>query len=652
MTNLPLGLLRLLLLPLLAVAASPAGAQDVVSDGPAVVILDGSGSMWGNVGAERQSKFDLARAALRQSLSSLSPRVRLGLMSFGHRRRADCSDVEVLAAPEAGPADRIPSLVDGLNPKGKGPLALALRDAGKQIPANEAGTIIVIHDGVDNCAQDPCASAAEIAATSPATRIYVISIGLEKADVQRMRCVADATKSKAFDVQDPATLGAAISEALALAKLEHVDPVSGTVVPQPKAAALPNPEGAPGIRLSAALSEGGQPIVAAVLTVAAADQPATPLKSVRGRELTMDLAPGSYIVDARFGLASAKQTVAVAADKPTVVQLSLEAGHLKLTARADKAGAPLSEPFVTVSAKDGEGKPLRPVWIGREGDASLVLPAGTYTVRVQDGLAEQTADVTLAAGAGAELTPVLGTGRLELSAIASATDEAMTDVTYSIEEDDPYAPQGRREVARSASPVASFTLPNGTYYVSARSGVAETRDRIALGSGAVVKHVASFNLVQLQVTARASGAAAARLTAEPILIRILSDDTAGREIARANGASGAFQLPAARYRVEATVGGLNVKTLGVVDLTSGRGGSVELALQSGEVAVLGDSPSGRWRIKDGEGRTVVHSGPGLSASTLLAPGRYVLISDGGDRRSETAFELKPGERRELAVGTP
>ena len=142
-----------LLLPLLAGVSlpfAPSVAQDARSDGPAIVVLDGSGSMWGNIGNERPSKFDLARQALRQSLSNLSPRVKLGLMSFGQRRRADCSDVEVLAPPEAGPPERILSIADKLNPKGKGPLSLALRDAASQMPADTGGSVIVIHDGVDN----------------------------------------------------------------------------------------------------------------------------------------------------------------------------------------------------------------------------------------------------------------------------------------------------------------------------------------------------------------------------------------------------------------------------------------------------------------------------------------------------------------------
>jgi Ca-activated chloride channel family protein len=270
---------------------------------------------------------------------------------------------------------------------------------------------------------------------------------------------------------------------------------------------------------------------------------------------------------------------------------------------------------------------------------------------VRDGFAEQTADVTIKEGAGTELAPVLGTGRLELSAVEAATGDALSEVSYTVDEDDPDSPQGRREVARSADPTASFTLPSGTYYVSARSGVAETQDRIALGSGSVIKHVANFNLVELSVTARTGGAVDGGST-RPILIRILGDGQDKREIARSSGGTGVFLLPPARYRVEASVSGLNIKTLGLVDLSNGRGGSVQLALESGEVSIGGGGGgSGRhWRVKDGTGRTVMHSGPGMSSSARLAPGRYVLLTDIDDRRAEQTFELKAGERRELVVG--
>ena len=189
--------------------------------------------------------------------------------------------------------------------------------------------------------------------------------------------------------------------------------------------------------------------------------------------------------------------------------------------------------------------------------------------------------------------------------------------------------------------------------MAARSGAAESHDRVALGSGATVKHVASLNLVSITVNVTQADAATANNgTRHPIVIRILSEDGKSREFARAHGATGTFRLPPARYRVEAEVMGLNVKSLGVIDLTNGRGGNVQLKFEEGEVSVdAGGGAGRRWRITDNNGRTVMHSGRSAGA-VRLAPGRYVLLSDSADARTEQAFDLKSGERRQISVGRP
>ncbi|WP_072392154.1 VWA domain-containing protein [Hyphomicrobium sp. CS1GBMeth3] len=646
----------LALLPLLLLAA-PTQAADPGTHGPAVIVLDGSGSMWGTIGTEKPAKFELARGALRQALTTLSPKVRLGLMTFGQRRRGDCSDVELLAQPEAGPPDRILSIVDELSPTGKGPLSLTLREAAKQVPAGDAGSIIAIHDGPDNCSQDPCAAAADIAAANPKLRIFLIGFGLEPVQSERHACVAVATGGKVFDTQSSTELAGAISEALTLANLERVDPNTGVAVPAPQAATPPEPAGPPGLRLTASLTDDGKPLAAAVAwSVAKADTPDAPLKSAKARNLDLDLEPGSYVVEARLGEVTRKQTVDVAEKGPTSVKVSLDAGLINLKARADQQGTALAHPLITISAKDSAAPGAgRPVWIGREATTQVVLPAGAYTVRVVDGLAAETSEITLAAGSGVDVSPVLGAGTLALSAVSSAGGAPLQDVTYAIEEDDPDSPEGRREVVRSADPTASFTLPAGTYYVTARSGAAVAHERVALGSGATINHAMTLNLVPITVVtnagAQADGAGAA--PAQPIVIRVLGADGRPPEIARAHGASGTFQLPPGRYRVEAEVMGRNVAAAGIVDLTSGRGGSVQLKLEQGEVSIDARGTGGRhWRIKDGTGRTVLHAGRANGGTTQLAPGRYVLLWDAADKRVEQPFEIKAGERRQLTVGSP
>ena len=57
-------------------------------------ILDGSGSMWGPAGS--QTKIEAARDVMHQVVPSLPQELTIGLTSYGHRRKGDCSDVEVL----------------------------------------------------------------------------------------------------------------------------------------------------------------------------------------------------------------------------------------------------------------------------------------------------------------------------------------------------------------------------------------------------------------------------------------------------------------------------------------------------------------------------------------------------------------------------
>ena len=86
--------------------AWPAGAR--AGEPPsAIIVFDGSGSIWGELGAERRSKFDIAREALKASLARSARESRLGLLAFGHRRKGDCNDVELVVPPDAGPPERM-----------------------------------------------------------------------------------------------------------------------------------------------------------------------------------------------------------------------------------------------------------------------------------------------------------------------------------------------------------------------------------------------------------------------------------------------------------------------------------------------------------------------------------------------------------------
>jgi Mg-chelatase subunit ChlD len=153
-------------------------------------ILDGSGSMWGQI--DGVAKITTAKKALKGLVGDLPSTTRVGLMAYGHRREGDCADTEILmpvadhASGQMGPA------IDGVSPRGKTPIAGALAEAAGAFPsADRRANILLISDGLETCGGDPCAAAAELAAQGVDTRVHVVGFDLSEEEAQALQCIAD-----------------------------------------------------------------------------------------------------------------------------------------------------------------------------------------------------------------------------------------------------------------------------------------------------------------------------------------------------------------------------------------------------------------------------------------------------------------------------
>jgi Ca-activated chloride channel homolog len=652
-----------LALSLLALVALGRTSAPRAADGaPTVMILlDGSGSMWGPLGNERRAKFEVSRETLAQTLARVRPDARLGLSSFGHRRRGYCADVEVIVPPDANNLEKVTTPLAKLNANGMGPVAMALRETAKAIGASAPSTIVMIHDDIDNCSPDTCAAAAEIAKANPNIAIYSIGLGLGPQKLALMSCVANATGGRAYDTQDVAGLNAALDEILKLANLEP-----GVALATPKdqtskkEEAAPPPEAPPGLYLTAGLGPDSATLESPVRwRIAKAGPEGEVIQETRAAAIVEKVPPGSYEVEARLGMASAHQTVEVKTNGPTSVRLDLNAGVLKLLARAAKNAPPLPAPVFTVTALDGADakKSVAPLWIGREAQPEIVLPAGDYRVTVEDGLARQEQTVKIAAATGTTVDAMLATGRLELAAArGNGTDPADTaagGVTFIVYEDDPDAPLGRREVTRSAAPSPVFTLAAGTYYVTARTDGSEVKEQIAIGAGDVVKKTLALNLAHLKLSAKIDGAAS--LDALPLIYTVFRLDGEPREVMRTQAKEPDLELSAGRYRVEAALGATNVRAAAEVTLTAGQAQKIALKLDAGRVTLrLADAQAAGagdvfWEVRDDKKQFVMRSSA-PQPTALLAPGRYIVTSETRDKQLRSAFELKAGETRTLDVG--
>ncbi len=629
----------------------------------AIIVFDGSGSIWGELGLEKRSKFDIAREILRASLAKAGKDNRIGLMAFGHRRKGDCSDVEMVVPPDAGAPERIALSMDKLNPKGKGPIVLAMREAHKALAASTGpASVVILHDGPDNCGQDPCLAATELAKANPRIRIHLVGLGLERADAQKLSCVPRLTGGKMFEANDAATAGAAIAEAFKLANLIERAPEAPAQATAPEAPPAPtDTDGPPRVRITASLMEGGGAIAAPlrwrIFKDGALD---VPVVERTAAEIFEPLPAGKYIVEAHSGLVLTRGPVEVAGEGLTAVRVPLNAGWIKIAAKAARTGEPLSDALATVSRKEagegGEALATEPIWIGRS-EAEIFVPAGTYAVRLDSGLVSSEQSITLTGGgrALAEFTPALGT--LELSAAMVEGGPVASDASFVVAEDDPDAPQGRREITRSAHPEPKLSLPAGTYYVTARLGDAEVRQRIAVGPGDTVKRTLVLGMARLEVTAAME--AGPLPAGAGLLHRVLTLDGEPREVARSTATPATFALASGRYRVETMLGSENVRAATDVDLQPGLEAKVAQRLQAGRVTIKPAESSGSaaaghvtWELRDDRGQVVWRAGQVESKTALLAPGHYVIRSDAADRTAEKAFDLKAGEQRTVDPAGP
>ena len=174
-----------------------------------VFILDASGSMWGQAGGK--AKIAIAKEVMAQAVPGLPAEVRLGLVAYGHRKKGDCSDVEVLVAP--GSSDRAGLLkkVQALSPKGKTPIAGSLKQTAEMLKSKEnETTIVLVSDGMETCDADPCGVVKALKASGIKFVLHVVGFDVDAKGKQQLTCLAQAGGGKYFSAGDAAGLLAAL----------------------------------------------------------------------------------------------------------------------------------------------------------------------------------------------------------------------------------------------------------------------------------------------------------------------------------------------------------------------------------------------------------------------------------------------------------
>lgn len=465
---------------------SPLAAHAQAQGADTILVLDASGSMWGLV--DGQSKISAARQAVDSILSKWNPSDRLGVMVYGHRSKGDCKDIELMVPVGKFDPTKIKAAVDGINPKGKTPISDSLRAAAEALHSTEnKANVILVSDGIETCAPDPCAAAAELKKSGIGFTAHVI--GLDVADPaakSQLQCIARVTGGVYLDASNASSLTGALNKAVAATQ--------GTkVASEAPSKPVADPYIGKNLRGVARLAEGLDPIsdedVNWGIFKRDGDEKGEGVNTFYGSPLAESIAPGDYLVEVNYGQLKREFPLKVEKGKVAMLDVILDAGYV--TSEGSVAGGSGKVSDVVWQVTDKGGKV-----IAQEYDAvpHFVLAAGSYVLTLTKGESKTSKPFTVVAGDSSNVQLTLDVGRLIVtSTYTEGGPKVEKDIVVAVHQPTKADGDEGEKVAQGYEAESKFDLPSGSYDVIATAGEAKGTVRAEVKSGAPTRINVNLN---------------------------------------------------------------------------------------------------------------------------------------------------------------
>ena len=188
------------------------GNTPILASSNVLFILDGSGSMWGQL--DGTAKIETAKKVMSSLLSDLPKNVNVGLMAYGHRSEGDCKDVQLLVPIASNSADKLTKQINAIKPKGKTPLAYSLEQS-LPIFASLKGQnnyVVLVSDGKETCGGDPCKVAKKLAQAGVNLKVHVVGFDVSGEERKQLECIAKEGRGKYFNAKDTKGFKVALAE--------------------------------------------------------------------------------------------------------------------------------------------------------------------------------------------------------------------------------------------------------------------------------------------------------------------------------------------------------------------------------------------------------------------------------------------------------
>jgi hypothetical protein len=508
-----------------AIAQGQHAAVPQATLSPAIIVLDGSRSMWNKLGG--QSKVAIVRSNLGETFKTYEDRIAFGLVAAGHRQGKTCAEAELIAKPGELTSKTPGKLLfgAGFKPKLGRPIAAALVEAAKQTPPTGLD-VVLITDGLDSCKANVCATVKSLKQAAPGLRIHVIGFDPKaKQTIKPLACVAQSTGGQFLTAASANELKQDLTSVLesvakpapqpALAAQSVSAPAPPVAPPSPPAAAPPST--AVPATATAPPAQANQPASPPVQTAPmetahaksaqpksvapGAQPPAQPAQVVGPPAPPETNMPKLAAIPPKVSAAPARTPGEPGAESSSPVPVTFKA---LLT----EAGPPLKTGLIwrVFTPRPGPDGIRKLVSTHREAMPTAALLPGEYLVNAAYGLSNLTKKIKVESGRSLEETFVLNTGGIKLAAVlVSGMRLSQSSVRFDILSDDEDQFGNRRKIMENAKPGLVIRLNAGAYHIVSLYGDANATVRadVTIEPGkiteATIKHAAAamtFKLVQ------------------------------------------------------------------------------------------------------------------------------------------------------------
>ncbi|MDO5710758.1 MAG: VWA domain-containing protein, partial [Micrococcales bacterium] len=199
-----------------------------------MLILDASGSMARRT-SDGSTSMEAAQDALANALETIPEGTPVGLRVFGSRvdglgrpTPQACRDTRVVQP--IAPLDRrqMTTAIFSFDPLGESPIARSIAAAVDDLGTAGRRSILLVSDGAESCAPDPCRAVADARAAGVDVRIDAVGLRVQDRARDQLRCIAAATNGSYSEARTDSEVGTTLRAALQRLGAERTSGAAGT----------------------------------------------------------------------------------------------------------------------------------------------------------------------------------------------------------------------------------------------------------------------------------------------------------------------------------------------------------------------------------------------------------------------------------------